>query len=130
MLRFVVTVVAPLVMQCHGASGKGDGPAAANLEPKPAIHANIAFEQVPTEYLYNMSPAPISLTRSSAYCIAESIQAWNWTIFAGSTISKDGTTESTVSATGFLKGFVSSHFLIRPASSCGSPQLEWTAGYS
>jgi len=41
-------------MQCHGASGKGDGPAAANLEPKPAIHANIAFEQVPTEYLYNM----------------------------------------------------------------------------
>ena len=25
-----------------------------NLEPKPAIHANIAFEQVPTEYLYNM----------------------------------------------------------------------------
>lgn len=41
-------------MQCHGATGKGDGPAAANLEPKPAIHANIAFDQVPTEYLYNM----------------------------------------------------------------------------
>jgi mono/diheme cytochrome c family protein len=41
-------------MQCHGAGGKGDGPAAANLEPKPAIHANIAFEQVPTEYLYDM----------------------------------------------------------------------------
>ncbi len=41
-------------MQCHGAKGKGDGPAAATLEPKPAIHANINFEQVPTEYLYNM----------------------------------------------------------------------------
>ena len=41
-------------MQCHGATGKGDGPAAANLEPKPAIHANMAFDQVPVEYLYNM----------------------------------------------------------------------------
>jgi len=41
-------------MQCHGATGKGDGPAADNLEPKPAIHANIAFDQVPIEYLYNM----------------------------------------------------------------------------
>jgi mono/diheme cytochrome c family protein len=41
-------------MQCHGAQGKGDGPAADTLEPKPAIHANINFEQVPTEYLYNM----------------------------------------------------------------------------
>ena len=41
-------------MQCHGAGGKGDGPAAANLEPKPAIHANINFSEVPTEYLYNM----------------------------------------------------------------------------
>jgi mono/diheme cytochrome c family protein len=41
-------------MQCHGATGKGDGPAASNLEPKPAIHANIAFDQVPVEYLYNM----------------------------------------------------------------------------
>lgn len=41
-------------MQCHGANGKGDGPAASGIEPKPAIHANIAFDQVPTEYLYNM----------------------------------------------------------------------------
>jgi mono/diheme cytochrome c family protein len=41
-------------MQCHGATGKGDGPAADNLEPKPAIHANIAFDEVSTEYLYNM----------------------------------------------------------------------------
>jgi mono/diheme cytochrome c family protein len=40
--------------QCHGSTGKGDGPAASGLEPKPAIHANIAFDQVPTEYLYNM----------------------------------------------------------------------------
>lgn len=40
--------------QCHGFTGKGDGPAASGLEPKPAIHANIAFDQLPTEYLYNM----------------------------------------------------------------------------
>jgi len=41
-------------MQCHGATGKGDGPAAATLEPKPAIHANVAFNEVAPEYLYNM----------------------------------------------------------------------------
>ena len=41
-------------MQCHGSKGRGDGPAASGLEPKPAIHANIAFDQVPVEYLYNM----------------------------------------------------------------------------
>ena len=41
-------------MQCHGATGKGDGPAASGLEPKPAIHANIAFDQVSVEYVYNM----------------------------------------------------------------------------
>lgn len=41
-------------MQCHGATGRGDGPAASNLEPKPAIHANINFSEVPAEYLYNM----------------------------------------------------------------------------
>ncbi len=41
-------------MQCHGPTGKGDGPAASTLEPKPAIHANINFSEVPTEYLYNM----------------------------------------------------------------------------
>ena len=40
--------------QCHGATGKGDGPAASGLEPKPAIHANIAFDKVPPEYLYNV----------------------------------------------------------------------------
>jgi mono/diheme cytochrome c family protein len=41
-------------MQCHGATGRGDGPAAANLEPKPAIHANVVFDQMSEEYLYNI----------------------------------------------------------------------------
>ena len=41
-------------MQCHGAHGKGDGPGAATLEPKPTIHANMAFDQMPAEYLYNI----------------------------------------------------------------------------
>jgi mono/diheme cytochrome c family protein len=40
--------------QCHGAQGKGDGPAASGLDPKPAIHANIAFDKLPMEYLYNV----------------------------------------------------------------------------
>jgi mono/diheme cytochrome c family protein len=40
--------------QCHGASGKGDGPAASGLEPKPAVHANMAFDKLPMEYLYNV----------------------------------------------------------------------------
>ena len=40
--------------QCHGAEGKGDGPAASGLSPKPAIHANIPFEKLPMEYLYNV----------------------------------------------------------------------------
>ena len=40
--------------QCHGATGKGDGPAASSLVPKPAIHANIPFEKLPMEYLYNV----------------------------------------------------------------------------
>ncbi|HJT20834.1 MAG TPA: c-type cytochrome [Nitrospira sp.] len=40
--------------QCHGFSGKGDGPAASGLEPKPAIHANLVFEQIPVDYLYNV----------------------------------------------------------------------------
>lgn len=41
-------------MQCHGATGKGDGPAAATLDPKPTIHANIAFDEISAEYLYNV----------------------------------------------------------------------------
>ena len=40
--------------QCHGATGKGDGPAASGLEPKPAVHANMAFDKLPTEFLYNV----------------------------------------------------------------------------
>ena len=40
--------------QCHGLTGKGDGPAASWLEPRPAIHANIPFEKLPMEYLYNV----------------------------------------------------------------------------
>lgn len=40
--------------QCHGATGRGDGPAASGLEPKPAIHSNIPFEKLPIDYLYNV----------------------------------------------------------------------------
>jgi len=40
--------------QCHGATGKGDGPAASGLSPKPAVHANMAFDKLPVEYLYNV----------------------------------------------------------------------------
>jgi mono/diheme cytochrome c family protein len=40
--------------QCHGATGKGDGPAVSGLNPKPAIHANIPFEKLPSRYLYNV----------------------------------------------------------------------------
>lgn len=40
--------------QCHGLTGKGDGPAASGLEPKPAVHANMPFEKLPMEYLYNV----------------------------------------------------------------------------
>ena len=40
--------------QCHGPEGKGDGPAASGLNPKPAIHANIAFDQLPMDYLYTV----------------------------------------------------------------------------
>ena len=40
--------------QCHGAEGKGDGAAASGLSPKPAVHANIPFEKLPMEYLYNV----------------------------------------------------------------------------
>ncbi len=40
--------------QCHGAEGKGDGPGASGLSPKPAVHANIPFEKLPMGYLYNV----------------------------------------------------------------------------
>ncbi len=41
-------------VQCHGFNGKGDGPATSGLEPKPAIHANMPFEKLPMDYLYNV----------------------------------------------------------------------------
>lgn len=41
-------------VQCHGPGGKGDGPAASGLSPKPAVHANMAFDKLPMEYLYNV----------------------------------------------------------------------------
>ncbi len=40
--------------QCHGAKGKGDGPAASGLNPKPAVHANMALSDFPDDYLYNV----------------------------------------------------------------------------
>ena len=40
--------------QCHGLTGKGDGPAASGLDPKPAIHANMPFDKLPMEYLYTV----------------------------------------------------------------------------
>jgi len=40
--------------QCHGAKGKGDGPAASGLKPKPAVHAKMAMDQFPMDYLYNV----------------------------------------------------------------------------
>lgn len=38
--------------QCHGVSGEGDGPAASG--PKPAVHARMAIDQLPDDYLYNV----------------------------------------------------------------------------
>jgi mono/diheme cytochrome c family protein len=40
--------------QCHGLTGKGDGPAASGLSPKPAIHATMPFDKLPMDYLYNV----------------------------------------------------------------------------
>lgn len=40
--------------QCHGFTGQGDGPAAPDLEPRPAVHANISFSQLPEDYLFNV----------------------------------------------------------------------------
>ncbi len=40
--------------QCHGSKGEGDGPAASGLEPKPAVHAKMAMDQMPLDYLYNV----------------------------------------------------------------------------
>jgi hypothetical protein len=43
-----------LCSQCLGATGKGDGPAASELEPKPAVLANMALERLSKEYLSNV----------------------------------------------------------------------------
>ena len=40
--------------QCHGANGGGDGPAASGLQPKPAVHAKMALDQFPLDYLYSV----------------------------------------------------------------------------
>jgi mono/diheme cytochrome c family protein len=40
--------------QCHGANGEGDGPGASGLEPKPAVHAKMALNEFPEDYLYNV----------------------------------------------------------------------------
>jgi mono/diheme cytochrome c family protein len=40
--------------QCHGMEGKGDGPGAAGLDPKPAVHADLPLSDYPEDYLYNI----------------------------------------------------------------------------
>lgn len=40
--------------QCHGPQGKGDGPGAAGLDPKPAVHAELPLSDYPEDYLYNL----------------------------------------------------------------------------
>ncbi|MBC8282933.1 MAG: c-type cytochrome [Nitrospinae bacterium] len=40
--------------QCHGSEGKGDGPGASGLKPKPAVHAQMALSDFPEDYLYNV----------------------------------------------------------------------------
>ena len=48
------TIYKEYCSQCHGTEGNGDGPAASGLEPKPAIHAKMAMDQFPLDYLYNV----------------------------------------------------------------------------
>ncbi|QPJ62335.1 MAG: cytochrome c [Candidatus Nitronauta litoralis] len=48
------TIYREYCMQCHGATGGGDGPAASGLEPKPAVHSKMALDQFPMDYLYNV----------------------------------------------------------------------------
>ncbi|MFQ5672133.1 MAG: c-type cytochrome [Nitrospinales bacterium] len=40
--------------QCHGFKGEGDGPGASGLNPKPAVHAQMALNKMQEEYLYNV----------------------------------------------------------------------------
>jgi len=48
------TIYKEYCSQCHGAKGEGDGPAASDLEPKPAAHAKMSMDQFPLDYLYNV----------------------------------------------------------------------------
>jgi len=41
-------------VQCHGPKGKGDGPGASGLDPKPAVHADLPLSDYPEDYLYNL----------------------------------------------------------------------------
>ena len=41
-------------VQCHGTQGKGDGPGASGLDPKPAVHAELPLSDYPDDYLYNL----------------------------------------------------------------------------
>ncbi len=40
--------------QCHGLKGKGDGPGAKGLNPKPTVHADLPLSDFPINYLYNL----------------------------------------------------------------------------
>ena len=40
--------------QCHGLAGEGDGPGAPGLNPAPAVHARMAIDRLPEDYLYNV----------------------------------------------------------------------------
>jgi mono/diheme cytochrome c family protein len=41
-------------VQCHGPKGKGEGPGAKGLDPKPAVHADLPLSDYPDDYLYNL----------------------------------------------------------------------------
>ncbi len=45
---------------CHGDKGKGDGPAAAALTPKPADHTSMALQQNPTGHCFIRFPRDVS----------------------------------------------------------------------
>ncbi len=40
--------------QCHGSPGKGGGPGAKGLDPKPSVHAELSISDYPKDYLYNL----------------------------------------------------------------------------
>lgn len=48
------TVYREYCVQCHGPKGKGDGPGAKGLDPKPAVHADLPLSDYPDDYLYNL----------------------------------------------------------------------------